>query len=141
MKTDSRSTSAAERRAQAFKSRLSGCTFQAIGAALGISKQAAHGLIKRELVRLTAETERDAPVLRALELERLDSLIQACWEKAMAGDLGAVDRLLKISERRARFLGLDSPVQTAIDFLGNQVQIYLPDNGRGETKPTGANDR
>ena len=140
MKTDQRSATAAERRQQCFALRLTGCTYQAIADQVGVSRQACHGLVKRELVRLTLETEKDASELRALELERLDSLTQACWEKALGGDLGAVDRLLKISERRARFLGLDSPVQTAIDFLSNQVHVYVPDNGRDKLEPTGAND-
>ncbi len=136
MKTDKLSVIAAERRQQSFDLRKSGFTYQQIGTALGISKQAAHGLIRRELVRLTAETEKDAHVMRALELERLDSMTLACWEKAMDGDPQMIDKLLKISERRSKFLGLDSPVQSSIDFLSNQVHVYVPDNGRDPTQPT-----
>jgi len=129
----------AERRQRAFELHLTGCTYAAIGTKLGISRQAAHGLVKRELIQLNKQTEKDAHVMRSLELERLDSMTQACWGKAMDGDPQMIDKLLRISERRSKFLGLDSPVQTSVDFLGSQVHVYLPGNGRD--KPTGANDR
>ncbi len=135
MKSDKRSTIASERRAQAFGLRRAGYTFQMIGDQVGISKQGAHGLVMRELKRLTKEAEDDAHELRAMELERLDALTQACWEKAMDGDPQMIDKLLRISERRARFLGLDAPLKTAIDLLNTDVRIYLPDNGRDEIKP------
>ena len=46
-----------------------------------------------------------------------------------------MDRLLKISERRARLMGLDAPTKTALtDPSGDKpmelVQVYLPSNGR-----------
>lgn len=137
MKTDKRTATATERRRQAFELRKAGFTYQDIGDHVGISKQAAHGLIRRELIRLTREAEKDATEMRALELERLDALTKALWDDAMKGDPGAIDRLLKISERRSRFLGLDSPVRTAIEApgSGNQILVYLPDNGRGDRIP------
>lgn len=53
--------------------------------------------------------------------------------------LAAMDRLLKISERRARLLGLDAPTKTALtDPSGDKpmevVQVYLPSNDR-DTAP------
>lgn len=44
---------------------------------------------------------------RALELERLDALQVALWDDAVAGDVTAVDRVLKIINARCRLLGLD----------------------------------
>lgn len=49
--------------------------------------------------------------------------------------LAAMDRLLKISERRARLMGLDAPTKTSLtDPSGDKpmelVQVYLPSNGR-----------
>jgi hypothetical protein len=61
----------AERRAEALSLRRSGCTFAAIGAALGISEAAAHKLVKRAL-RATVQTPADA--LREQELVELESL-------------------------------------------------------------------
>ncbi len=62
------------------------------------------------------------------------------WHRAMVeGDLRAVDRLLRVAERRARLLGLDldrvevsgpggGPIEVAAE-----VVVYVPDNGRGAT--------
>lgn len=140
MKTDKRTVTAAMRRQEAFTLRMTGATYRAIGDRVGISPQACHGLIKRELAKLTKQTEQDATVLRALELERLDAMTQALWKTAMTGDCQAVDRLLRISERRSRLLGLDAPLKTAIDLLNTDVRIYLPDNGRDTPNPTKKND-
>jgi len=43
-----------------------------------------------------------------LELRRLDRLLNAIWHKAIAGDLQAIDRFIKISERRGKIDGWDS---------------------------------
>ena len=133
MKTDKRTLTAIERRKKAFELRKSGLTYEKIGMQIGISMQAAHGLIKRELTRLSKQAENDATLIRTLEIERLDDLIAAVWNKAIEGDLGSIDRVLKISERRARFLGLDALVKTEIAaVVAPTVGIYLPDNGRGD---------
>ncbi len=42
-----------------------------------------------------------------LELKRLDELMFALWDRAIQGEFKAVDRVLKIMERRAKILGLD----------------------------------
>lgn len=49
-----------------------------------------------------------------LEIDRIDRLHTALWPKGTKGDLGAVDRLLRISERRtALWDRLDNITQTA----------------------------
>lgn len=49
--------------------------------------------------------------------------------------LAAIDRVLKVSERRARLLGLDTPTKVALtnpegDKEASFVQFYIPANGR-----------
>jgi len=51
--------------------------------------------------------------------------------------LSAIDRLLRVSERRSKLLGLDAPTKTSLtDPTGEKeasfVQFYIPDNGRDE---------
>ena len=48
-------------------------------------------------------------VLEILELEmsRLDDMLAAIWQKALAGKYDAIDRVLKIMDRRAKYSGLD----------------------------------
>ena len=48
--------------------------------------------------------------LRAIENERLDVAIHAIWDKVKDGDLQAIDRLIRLSERRAKMNGLDMPI-------------------------------
>ncbi len=139
-KTDPRTATAAERRQRAFALRLAGLTFEQIGVELGVSRQACHGLIARELARLNTQTENDAGVLRQMEISRLDFLVRVTWVKAESGDLAAVDRLLKISERRSRLQGLDAPARTVLDVPGSKIVVYLPDNQRNPTFNKESND-
>ena len=74
--------------------------------------------------------------LLALELSRLDGLLAKVYPMAAQGDLQAVDRVLKICERRARLLGLDAPTRTALQGGGDapplstvietRVTFYVP---------------
>ena len=45
----------------------------------------------------------------------MDALQHAVWDKALDGDLSAMDRVIKIMDRRARLLGLDAPQQVAVN--------------------------
>jgi hypothetical protein len=55
-----------------------------------------------------------ADELRGLELERLDRMQEGLWDKAIRGNLRAVDRVLKIMKRQSQLLGLDAPRQVAV---------------------------
>ena len=46
---------------------------------------------------------------RTLELTRLDALQVGLWDKAVSGDVKAVNAVLRIIEQRSRLLGLDKP--------------------------------
>ena len=77
----------------------------------------------REAVREPAEE------LRTLELERLDSLyatVTAIIETGSPKDvLNAIDRALRIMERRSKLLGLDAPVRQDLritDRLDAQIE-------------------
>ena len=111
--SQSRAVIAAERRARALELRKSGATFEEIGAEIGISAQAAHKVVWRALTDMNTLAEGEAAELRGLELARLDALLAAVWTEATSGNLPAVDRALKIGERRARLLGLDAPAKVA----------------------------
>lgn len=77
--------------------------------------QAAQKAVMRELER-TVST--DVERMRKEELDSLERLEVKCWdrldnklyEKSM---LFAVDRILAIKERRARLMGLDTPIDSA----------------------------
>lgn len=100
----------ADRQRAALDLRREGKSYDEIGAALGIAPQSAHRLVSRALEALTTAP---ALELQRLEVERLDALQAAVWPAAVAGDLPAVDRALRIAERRARLLSLDRAIPTA----------------------------
>ena len=54
-------------------------------------------------------------MVRSLELARLDEMLLGLWGKASRGELQSVDRVLKILERRARYLGLDAPQRQSLE--------------------------
>lgn len=60
--------------------------------------------------------------VRLLELGRLDALYMEVFRQARSGVLGAVDRCLRIMERRAKLLGLDAPTQVLIGDWRREIE-------------------
>lgn len=64
-----------------------------------------------------------------IELDRLEALQAKLWPSAMQADLQSVDRILKIMDRRAKYLGLDSidtaTQQHTVLVLGEQEGDYI----------------
>lgn len=110
-----------EKERQALELRKAGATFEAIATQVGYTNpSAAHKAVKRAMDRTIREP---ADELRALESERLDRMLLTSWKLAIAGDLKAVDRVLKVIELRARLFGLATvPAQTgdehAVSVIG-----------------------
>ncbi len=65
--------------------------------------------LRRALKQVESDLETEAKDMLRMELRRLNKLQRAMWHKAMNGDESAVDRVLKVMERRANYLGLDEP--------------------------------
>jgi hypothetical protein len=95
-----------ERTGEAIELRKAGATFAMIGDYFGISAQAAHAMVVKGLKATLAEP---AAELRALAVERLDHMLSAIWGAATNGDLYAQAGVLRLEERRAKLLGLDTP--------------------------------
>lgn len=95
-----------EREAAAVRLRRGGATYELIAQTLGYScRSSAYRAVDRALARVT---DTEATLLLKLELERLDEMFRALWPQAMRGDRRAIDRILAIMDRRARYLGLHS---------------------------------
>ena len=73
---------------------------------------AAAEAVQRALAALPMALDQTAT--RVLELERLDSLHKAVWPKALRGDNAAIDRVLRIGERRLQLLAEPERTQAAI---------------------------
>jgi len=98
-----------QRQAQALELRRMGKGYVEIGAALGIGKSQAHRLVTAGLEDAREQIAASADELRAEEVSRLDGMLAGLWPTARKGVVTAVDRVLKIMERRAKLLGLDAP--------------------------------
>lgn len=98
---------AAQKQRQALELRKAGVGYVAIAQKLGYSgPSGAHKAVTTALRKTIQEPADD---LRTLELERLDRMQAALWEQVQKGHQGAIDRVLKIMQRRADLLGLDAP--------------------------------
>jgi len=94
---------------EALTLRIKGLSFEDIGAKLGIARSTAHGYVIEALEQRAAENAEKAAELRELESERMDAAIKSIYPKVEKGDLAAIDRLVRLADRRARFYGLDAP--------------------------------
>lgn len=125
MKSQQQQISAVERQRQALELRKRGMSYSDIAAAIGYkSPSGAHQAVAHALKKTLRE---EADGLREMEAERLDALLNAVWDKAMRGNKDAVDRVLRIMERRARLLGLDAQGPTAAISSDGQALTAVMD--------------
>jgi hypothetical protein len=126
-------------RQRAYDLRIRGRTLRQIGEDLGCSHTKVHELLREE-IKL-----REDPLIEAtrqFECDRLDGYLQACLHvldhpgrevvdlvtgitHVIVDDrkiLGAIDRLIKISETKRRLLGIDAPVKVHMDVVETDQQ-------------------
>jgi hypothetical protein len=133
--TSPRRIEAVEKRRKAIELRKAGATFQDIADAVGYSGPgAAHKAVKVALDEMIREPTLD---LINLELMRLDALLMTLFPQALKGSLGAVDRVLRIMERRAKLLGMDAPTQVSFTWESEILELIekgwvTPDEVREE---------
>lgn len=88
--------------------RRAGLPFDQVADRLGITPRSAKALFDKAIGAY------DPEYTTALEADRLDRLHLAVWPQAVAGDHGAVDRVLRISERRDKVLAVPKPNDHAL---------------------------
>lgn len=114
-----------DRRKKALELRKAGATYDDIAAHLKVSRTQARKDVSQALNGITLEP---ATEVLTLELERLDRLFLEAFtnvtKQSLAEDtrMRAVDRALRIMDRRAKYLGLDQ-APTADD--SEQVKMAL----------------
>lgn len=108
-KASPRDAARIENEEKAIALRIGGASYKEIGQRLGLSCSAAHKMVMRVLEKDQKKTAEDRERLLQMELMRLDRMQLGLWSQAKSGNQGAVDRVLRIQERRAKYLGLDAP--------------------------------
>ena len=101
-----------------------------------------------ELRRIADETSVHARILRAQEVDRLDRMLAAIWSQVVGGHLGAIDRAIRLAERRAKLLGIDMPSRVEInvpeadidrlvdELLAQRAAAADPSTDSGESEET-----
>lgn len=127
----------AERRARVLAMRIEQVPYADIARQLGVSEYVAEKDYQRAVEARGAALDAQRDLAIAAEMAKLDALERAAWEvlrrehitvqhgkvvrinrKPLIDDapvLQAIDRLLKIAERRARLRGLDAPTKVEVD--------------------------
>jgi hypothetical protein len=153
----------AARRARVLASRTEQIPYAEIAAAESISEGTARMDYARALEQLKAEQDSQAKFNVARQLAALDTAERAAWlvlrkdhihvqhgkiVRHESGEpvlddgpvLNAIDRILKISERRARLLGLDAPAKIEVSDATDQAIRDLAAQlaaGVGDVEPAG----
>lgn len=118
---------------QALELQVKGLTYQQIADELHYAtRSAAYKAVQRALASEQAqEQDRTVEDHRRLELAKLGRMEAALRPAADRGDLGAVDRLIKITDRRSRLLGLNvsvnAPQQPAAPVAEGDNVVSLTD--------------
>lgn len=113
--------------AQALELRMAGFSYPEIAAKLGIAVGTAHKYVAGSIAKTRQEAAETAEEIRTLEVSRLDKMLAVLAPMAESGDMQAIDRILKIQERRAAYLGLDAPKAqlVAVDSRPDTVKALM----------------
>ncbi len=120
-----------QRRRQVLELRRNGASIRAIAETLGYSHQLIHKDLKVALQAAIQQNTQSAEQNRQLELERLDALYlrvsKEVFNHVKTLDIQAVNTLLKISEQRAKLLGLNAPEAQSIRVEHKNVEQLSDD--------------
>lgn len=123
--------------ARALELRVEGKDYNQIARILGVSNKTAWHYVNKEVERTTASSEKDAAIIRKMELKRLDMMLEKILPGVTKGrpiitNKGVIydpdkpnqmlllpsdksaETVLKIMERRAKLLGIDAPEKKLI---------------------------
>jgi hypothetical protein len=110
---------------QVLSLRRAGLGFDTVADRLNLTVTAAKALFDQALAA------HDPEFGRALESDRLDRLHAAVWPRALKGELDAVDRVVRISERRERVARVpkvnDHAMRDAFDRSAESAADLNPD--------------
>lgn len=113
--TGQKTLDAIGRQRQALELRKTGMNFQHIADQLGYRD--ASGAWKAVTKALKESIKEPADSVRLMELARLDAMLVGIWTQAKSGNTNAIDRALKIMDRRAAYLGLDAPAKIDLKVM------------------------
>ena len=106
--------------------RKRGLSYDEISQELSVAPEECYYASVAYLRRVAGEYEELSDMLRVLEGERLDDMLQGIYDKATEeGDLEAVRTVLKIMDRRAKLQGLDAPKRITADVRRADIRLQV----------------
>jgi AcrR family transcriptional regulator len=105
----------AERQQMALDLRIEGFDVVDIAQHLDLPVSLIQEYLFDALQTRVSEEAKQTETSRYLSLARFDELTSMLFPAAMNGNMGAVDRLLKIEESRAKLLGTNTPIRVDIE--------------------------
>lgn len=106
-----------EKTLKALELRKRGLNYTQIGEKLGCARSTACRYVLSELENLADKCREEAVYVRDLELQRLDALYLVAYAEVEKGNVSAIDRCLRIMERRAKLLGLDEAEKVDVNGI------------------------
>ena len=101
--------------------RLIDYTYEEIAEQMGCDHSTVVRMVEEGMLQIIQEP---AEKVRDMELLRLRKLFSTYFPNAANSDLAALNAVLRIMERRSRYMGLDMPVKTAsTDPEGNPLPV------------------
>jgi hypothetical protein len=128
-KTRPKALELTEKQRRALELRKAGVTLARIAQELGYKD--ASGAYRAICTALDRTLREPADAVRDLELERLDKMLFSLELRLIDGDVQAIDRALKIMDRRAKYLGLDAPQGVALGGGVTLEVVWSDSNGNG----------
>lgn len=122
---------------KAWALRLTGMSQSQIAEVLGVTQPYVCILLKKALEDKKEELVGTAEKHVANQAGRLDSMLEALWEKVQAGDPKSIAAALAIEDRRSKLLGLDVAQRKALDIttggeaVSFKITIPIADRIRG----------
>lgn len=124
-----RKLSAAEKRRYSLELRYAGASYREIAQLVGYAGPGS--AYKAVMAGLNALTREPAEAVRQIAVERLDAILAGgLYRKAKAGDVRAIDRVLKVMREQRRYIpGVEVPVSAELTGAGGGaiiVELNIP---------------
>lgn len=127
----------AERQLEAMKMRKEGWSYRDIGDHLGISDDTARRDVITALQAIQWTRDEQAVEVREMAMNRNHDAIKAIYERVLSGDVGAIDRLIRLNEQLLDIVGgrtanLDLTSGGAkLEAPINTIEVLLTHGGPG----------
>jgi hypothetical protein len=94
--------------------RIQGKIYDEIGTLCGVTASRCVQVVLKYMEEMRQHNAEETKIIRDMELKRLDLLLVKFWDRAMRGSIDHATMALKILERRAKYIGIDTPIKVEI---------------------------